>query len=50
MQGGKASCQAVLKSDQMARQTIMVLESVFISEAHLVLPSNRDAMLTGVTD
>lgn len=50
MQGGKARCQAVLKSDQMARQTISVLESVFISEARLVLPSDRDGMLVGVTD
>lgn len=49
MSGGDPGHLACLKSGQMARQTIWVLESVFISEARLVLPSDRDAMLVGVT-
>lgn len=37
------------KSGQMAEQTVLVLESVFISGARLVLPSDKEAMLVGVT-
>lgn len=48
MQGGEPGCLAFLKSGQMVGHTTLALKFVFVLEAHLGFPSERDAMLVGV--
>lgn len=48
VQGGEPGCLAFLKPGQMIRHTVLVLKFVFILEAHLGFPSERDAMLVGI--
>lgn len=48
MQRGESGCLAFLKSGQVVGHTILALRFVFILEAHLCFPSERDAMVVGI--